>query len=379
MISEIQKTQIEKFVTENKEETLILLKEITAIPAPTFHEEKKAELVLRWLKAEGTDEAYMDEEGNVIYEYGKQEEVVIFMAHLDVVFPDTEPFQIIEEGKKWSAPGILDDNANLVNMLMCVKFLLVHRPCIPVGLVFVANTCEEGLGNLRGSKAIYRKYGERIREFVGFDANRNHIVEKAVGSQRYRVIVKTEGGHSYTAFGNANAIYELSRIIQSLYQVQLPDKARTTYNVGMIEGGTSVNTIAGEASMLYEFRSEDEACLTYMEYYFSDVIERYKKEGLDVRTEILGVRPCAKGVDAVRQQELTERHQQIIHIFSDEKIERRTGSTDANTFLSHGIPSNVIGTASGGRTHTRDEWIWADSLEVGQKIAIGSVLAAIRE
>lgn len=397
IIDEMQRQQIEEFVDAHREETVELVKRLTAIPAPSYHEEKKAAFVLEWLKNIGAEEAFIDEAGNVVYEYPaasqKRSETgegvsrlaeetgspaALFMAHMDVVFPDLEPVTITEKDGKLYAPGICDDNADLANLLMGVKYVLQYRPQLPVRVLFVANVCEEGLGNLKGSRYIYEKYGADICEFIGFDANLNHIVNLAVGSRRYRVTVHTAGGHSYTAFGNDNAIYKLSCIIQELYQVKLPTKVKTTYNVGEITGGTSVNTIAESASMLYEFRSEDVDCLAEMERYFLDVIEKFRKEGLDVEVETLGVRPCGKGVEEEKQAELTARHEAIIRMFTDEEAEIRTGSTDANIFLSHGILSNVIGTKNGGRTHTREEWLEKESLIPGQKIGLASILSCGR-
>ncbi len=368
---------LEKFVEEHKEETVELVKQLTQIPAPSHQEDKKAEFVLNWLKEQGAESAFVDEVKNVQFGYGctEDKDIVVYMAHLDVVFPDTEPFTVTEKDGKLFAPGIKDDNADLANMLMCIKYLLTYKPELSVGLLFVANSCEEGLGNLKGSKAIYARYKERIREMISFDGNLDRIVNKAVGSLRYRVTVKTEGGHSYNAFGNRNAIYELSRIIGDLYQVKLPTKAKTTYNVGHIEGGTSVNTIAESASMLYEFRSEDKYCLRIMEVAFENIIEKYLKEDLDIKVEVLGARPCGSGVDEEALAVLTKKHEEIIAQFTDREVKVNSGSTDANTFLSHGIPSVVIGTVMGGGTHTRGEWIEKDTLVPGQKIGLASVLS----
>lgn len=376
MITKEQKQKIGSFTERYKEMTLELLKQLTKIPAPSHHEEKKAAFVLQWLKEQGAQTAYIDKACNVVFPYNceETEEIIVFMAHTDVVFPDREPFTITEVGNKLYAPGIQDDNANLANLLMCVKFLLEYRPVMPVGILLVANSCEEGLGNLKGSKYIYETYGSRVKEFISFDGNYDYIVDRAVGSQRYRIQVKTEGGHSYAAFGNDNAIYKLSCMIQSLYQMKVPTKAKTTYNIGQIEGGTSVNTIAESASMLYEFRSEDKECLSIMEDFFHSVINSYQKSGLDVTVEVLGIRPCGIGVDEIALNDLTNRHKEIIHQFTDKQVIVQAGSTDANTFLSHGIPSNVIGTSIGGRTHTREEWLLTESMWTGQKIGLASVL-----
>ena len=376
MLNEEEKQRVKVFVEKNKEKTLELVKKLAAIPAPSHHEERKADFVKKWMEDQGAEGVFIDEACNVIFPYGcdGEKEIVVFMAHTDVVFPDLQPFTVMEDEEKLYAPGIKDDNADLANLLMCVKYLLEYRPVMSAGILFVANSCEEGLGNLKGSKQIYEDYKERIKECISFDGNLDAVVNRAVGSQRYRVSVKTEGGHSYGAFGNDNAIYELARIIQSLYAIQVPTKAKTTYNVGKIEGGTSINTIAQSASMLYEFRSEDRVCLKTMEDAFEKVIDEYRANGLDVTVEVMGIRPCGKDVDEKALDELTQRHVKIIRQFTERKVMVGAGSTDANTFLARGIPANVIGTAIGGKTHTREEWIRKDSLVTGQKIGLASVL-----
>lgn len=376
MLNEEEKQRVKVFVEKNKEKTLELVKKLAAIPAPSHHEERKADFVKKWMEDQGAEGVFIDEACNVIFPYGcdGEKEIVVFMAHTDVVFPDLQPFTVMEDEEKLYAPGIKDDNADLANLLMCVKYLLEYRPVMSAGILFVANSCEEGLGNLKGSKQIYEDYKERIKECISFDGNLDAVVNRAVGSQRYRVSVKTEGGHSYGAFGNDNAIYELAQIIQSLYAIQVPTKAKTTYNVGKIEGGTSINTIAQSASMLYEFRSEDRVCLKTMEDAFEKVIDEYRANGLDVTVEVMGIRPCGKDVDEKALDELTQRHVKIIRQFTEREVMVGAGSTDANTFLARGIPANVIGTAIGGKTHTREEWIRKDSLVTGQKIGLASVL-----
>ena len=376
MLNEEEKQRVKVFVEKNKEKTLELVKKLAAIPAPSHHEERKADFVKKWMEDQGAEGVFIDESCNVIFPYGcdGEKEIVVFMAHTDVVFPDLQPFTVMEDEEKLYAPGIKDDNADLANLLMCVKYLLEYRPVMSAGILFVANSCEEGLGNLKGSKQIYEDYKERIKECISFDGNLDAVVNRAVGSQRYRVSVKTEGGHSYGAFGNDNAIYELAQIIQSLYAIQVPTKAKTTYNVGKIEGGTSINTIAQSASMLYEFRSEDRVCLKTMEDAFEKVIDEYRANGLDVTVEVMGIRPCGKDVDEKALDELTQRHVKIIRQFTEREVMVGAGSTDANTFLARGIPANVIGTAIGGKTHTREEWIRKDSLVTGQKIGLASVL-----
>lgn len=369
---------IREFVKEHIRETEELLCRLAAIPAPSYHEQEKASFILGWLRENGADTAYIDSVGNVIFPYqcGEGRKLHVFMAHTDVVFPDTEPFQIREENGVIYCPGIKDDNADLATLLMCIKYVVSEQPDFrDHGILFAANVCEEGLGNLLGSRQILKDFGDRIEQVVSFDGNFDEIVNVAVGSVRYRITVRTEGGHSYNAFGSANAIYQISQIIQRLYQTELPTKAKTTYNVGVIEGGTSVNTIAQNASILYEFRSEDEECLEFMEKNLQSVIDEYANAGFDVAVEVIGKRPCAsKELSKEKMNALTDRYRNVISRFTDMDITESPGSTDANTFVSAGIPSLTIGTSYGGKTHTREEWLRKDCIETGLLIGLSAVM-----
>lgn len=236
----------------------------------------------KWLHKQGATEAFIDEVGNVVYPYQceTEQKLTVVMAHMDVVCQDTEELPLKEADGYLIGPGVRDDTANLVNMLMAIKFLFSHEAeklCDKAasalcgrrenGILFVADVGEEGLGNLKGSRQIWKDYGSRIDRWICFDLNYNVIYNRAVGSRRYRISVHSEGGHSYKDFGKENAIVRLAEVITELYQVALPQNARVTYNVGRIEGGTTVNTIAQEASMLYEFRSESEEAMQFMENF----------------------------------------------------------------------------------------------------------------
>lgn len=380
-MNQLQIADYEAFVEEHKEETIALLKQWAAIPAPSHQEEKRAQAVRDWLKVQGADCVEIDEAGNVVCEIGCQEaeKVMLFMAHMDVVFPDMEPFSIREEDGKLFAPGIGDDTANLVQLMMTVKYFLSRglKPPKGLGLIFAANTCEEGLGNLKGSRCLCSKWRDKIQAFLSLDGYTGWIVTKAVGSQRYEITVRTEGGHSYSAFGNPNAIHILSGMIQRLYSVRLPEGAKTTYNVGTIEGGTTINSIAQQASMTYEFRSESHECLQKMETFLNSVIESEQKAGWDVELKTLGIRPCNQGVDGEKLEELSKRCQKVLERYEKEAPKTKASSTDANIPLSMGIPACTVGCVKGGKAHTREEWISIDSLESGQKAAIGMILSII--
>jgi len=368
---------INDYVNHKKDETVELLKRVTETPAPSNDEIRRAEFLKSWFLSEGLADVFIDEALNVIYPMGDSgsNDVVIFMAHSDTVFPDTETIPIIEKDGFLHAPGIGDNSANLTNMLMAIKFITESnlKPK-DVAVIFAATSGEEGLGNLKGNRALCERYKGRIKEVIGLDGNMNGLVDNAVGSHRYKVSIYTEGGHSYGNFGNRNAIHYLASMIGSLYLIQVPKSAKTTFNVGTIEGGTSVNTIAENASMLYEFRSESVECLKIMEDYFNSVVDSYIKSGVKVEVQTLGIRPCKEGVDESALDELRQRNIAIMKKYYDGDIEIDAGSTDSNIPLSMGIPSVTFGSKISGGTHTRAEYLDPNSLVPGQKIAIDAIL-----
>ena len=194
----------------------------------------------------------------------------------------------------------------------------------------MANACEEGLGNLKGSKAIIDTWGSRVKEFISFDGYTGGVTNDAVGSHRYQVTVKNRGGHSFGNFGNSNAIVSLASIIGTLYEKKVPTASKTTYNVGTISGGTTVNSIAQEASMLYEFRSESRDCLKEMEQFFDSVIEMYRHMGMDLDVKVMGIRPCAGDVDREKLEALTQRSCYITELITGQPCDVGANSTDSN-------------------------------------------------
>lgn len=369
------------YIHSHVEENINLLSELGRIPAPSHQEDKRAAFVKSWLEAQGAKGVYIDEAKNVIYPVGcdDHEDIVVIMAHMDIVFPDLEPLCLeIRDGKMY-APGIGDDTANLVQLLMTVKYIIENKKKPETGILFVANACEEGLGNLKGSKAIIDTWGSRVKEFISFDGYTGGVTNDAVGSHRYQVTVKTEGGHSFGNFGNSNAIVSLASIIGTLYEKKVPTAAKTTYNVGTISGGTTVNSIAQEASMLYEFRSESRDCLKEMEQFFDSVIEMYRHMGMDLDVKVMGIRPCAGDVDREKLEALTQRSCYITELITGQPCDVGANSTDSNIPLSMGIPANTLGTIRGGRAHTREEWVDLSSVEEGFKIAMAVVLHYFKE
>lgn len=372
----------ELYAEEVQEEARELLCALGRIPAPSCHEEERAQFVKDWLEDQGAEGLYIDEAKNVIYPYfcAGATEITVFMAHLDVVFPDTEELPLRCQGGRIYAPGIGDDTANLVNLLLAARYVIKEelKPKRGRGVLFVADSGEEGLGNLKGCKAVMRQYGPRVKEFVSFDCYLGRCIDQAVGSHRYKVTVRTEGGHSYANFGNQSAIACLAAMVQELYAKEPPKKAKTTYNVGVIQGGSTINSIAEEASMLYEFRSLDQECLAEMEEYFQGLAAAWQRRGLKIEVETIGLRPCGGSPDREKLAALTARHCAILKRYYGGRIVVEAGSTDANIPLSLGIPANTVGTVAGGGAHTRGEWIETASLLPGLKVALACVLAAFQ-
>lgn len=340
-------------------------RQLCRIPAPSHHEDRRAAYCLEKLKEFGYDNAFVDEAKNVICCLpAESSSTVIFAAHTDVVFPDMEALPFREDAENIYCPGCGDDTA-CVAQLMSVMKKLRDQGKIPLcNVVFVLDACEEGLGNLKGIRAVMERYGKNVSAFFTFDGKYGSVVDASVGSHRYRVTVRTKGGHSFGDFGNENAARVLAEGIRRIYEIPVPQGGKTTYNVGMISGGTSVNTIIQEASMLCEYRSDRAENLEHMQKAFQHVFDTMKTSA-DVEVELVGDRPGMKHVDPMEQKALTDMCAQIQQRHTGIVPERNAGSTDCNIPHSMGIPAVCVGTYKGGGTHTRQEWVNKESVAVG--------------
>ena len=360
-----------RYTEASQQELEELILALCRIPAPSHQEDARAAFCLDWFQKAGGKDVCIDEAKNVVCRWnaGADKPLLIFMAHTDTVFPDLEPMEPVVESDKIYCPGVGDDTANLAVLMLAARYILQHDIASDYEVLFVANSCEEGLGNLKGSRQLMADYGDRTVEVVSFDGYYSGIAGDAVGSTRYEVTVRTEGGHSFGSFGNRNAIHELSKIITELYQVQVPETPRTTYNVGVISGGTSVNTIAQEVKMLYEYRSESLDCQRAVKEQFEVILDRHRAQGLDIEVKVLGNRPCSGNIDRRRQQALIDEFSSIVLRHSGKEPTVNASSTDCNVPLSMGINAICLGVCLGGGAHTREEWIDRDSLPTGYAIA----------
>lgn len=354
------------------DEALDLLKAVCPIPAPSHNEDRRVDFIMDWLKDKGI-EAHVDRAKNVIIPYNDDgvRPLDVFAAHTDVVFPDTTALPMRQEGDILHCPGVADDSANFVAVLMYALEFHRLRPETGNGVLFVCDSCEEGLGNLHGIRTLCEDYGGRMASFTSFDSILGRgIVSTAIGSERYRITVRTAGGHSFADFGSPNAIAQLSQIITKLYG-QRTDSRLTTYNVGTVEGGTSVNTIAQEASCTYEFRSSSEDSLDRMRGLFESIISSFRARNMDISVECIGTRPCSCGVDTKALEDVAERLSASYGL----STRRGASSTDCNIPLSLGIPSICFGLIYGEGTHKREEWADLSSYPKGLDLGWDYILA----
>ncbi len=363
------------YVVNNQNELIQLIKDLCKIPSFSHEEKEKAEFIKQWFNNLGM-EAIIDEAYNVIvpYDIENKDEITVFAAHIDTVFPDKVGFDCVEKDGKLCAPGVGDDTANVAELMLIAKYLHENNYTCPKGCIFLFNSCEEGLGNLKGSKHFLSNYGSKVYEFHTCDLGYDEIICKAVGSIRYRINIKTEGGHSFSAFGNKNAIAIASKIIATLYEYEVPKRGKSTYNVGIIEGGTSVNTIAQNASFLFEFRSDCKADIDEMKAYFDSIIEETKNQGIDISVEIIGERPCMGDVDENHMNEIINKLLEIMTHFAGKTPKLKSGSTDLNASYALGIAGACFGGYLGKGEHTKEEYLEIDSLEVGMKILMTYIL-----
>ena len=374
----ISQEQLFAWCEAHKAEQLALLKELAAIPSPSHHEEKRAEFIKAWLEKAGAKNVTIDPALNVLLPFGDcSKPCVVYAAHIDVVFPDTTPLPVVEKPDgTLHAPGVGDDTANVVALMLMAKYIFENRLAPKEPVMFVFNSCEEGLGNLKGTRQLFSDRKDLIKEFISFDGLYDSLVNRAVGSERWRIKATTIGGHSYGSFGNPNAIAWLAKLIGVLDAQPVPtmEGRKTTYNFGTISGGTSVNTIAQNAEMLYEYRSDEFAHLAQMRGQLKKAVESLECDKAHFELEIVGERPCGVDVDPAAEEALLARCAASVQAVIGKMPGRRASSTDANIPFSLGVPAVTFGLYIGKGAHTREEWIEIDSIYTGLKIGMLTVM-----
>jgi acetylornithine deacetylase/succinyl-diaminopimelate desuccinylase-like protein len=325
------------------------------IPAPPFKEERRGRALADAFRSAGLRNVRIDAAGNVIGERpGRAAHPnVVFSAHLDTVFPEGTDVHVTRDGTVLKGPGIGDDCRGLTVLLSIVRALDAARIETPGTITFVATVGEEGLGDLRGVKTLFRDtLAGQIDRFVSIDGSGYGITHRGVGSRRYRVTFKGPGGHSYGAFGIANPAHALGRAIAAFADVQVPSEPKTTFAVGRVGGGTSVNAIPFDAWMEVDMRSIDPAALATLEKSLLAAVDaavegenrRWNRSGaLTVDKQLVGDRPAGLTAEQapIVQAAVSVTRALGLPVTLDES------STDSNTPMSLGIPAITID--AGGR------------------------------
>src|SRR5436309_4450360 len=295
MIPPSELSQIHVAAARRTETVAKLARRICEVPAPTGNEWERARLVASPCRSQGYAPE-VDAVGNVYIRRGKHEDrpVLMLLAHTDTVFPQTTPISVKRQGDTLRGPGIGDNSVNVAAMLSAVDILDVLGRETEVDIVAVADVGEEGLGNLLGARTAVERYREQLGAVIAIDGDLGRITHAAIGSKRWRITVRGPGGHSYGAFGTPSAIHGLGRIIAAIADLEAPQQPKTTFNIGVIEGGTSVNTIAPRATALLDVRSTDITALDRLADEVRTIVEQRAGPGLQTDIEVLGERPAGE-------------------------------------------------------------------------------------
>jgi acetylornithine deacetylase/succinyl-diaminopimelate desuccinylase-like protein len=359
------------FIESDQDRFVRELITLTEIPAPPFKEAARAKAFMAMLREHALSDVEMDGEGNVMgirrgAAGARTGGLVVVSAHLDTVFPEGTDVKVKRDGTKLMAPGVGDDTRGLALILALIRAMDAGKLRTESDVLFVGNVGEEGEGDLRGIKFLLHKgkYKDRIKQMLVIDGNEsNGITRGGVGSKRYRVTFKGPGGHSYSAFGLVNPAYAMAGAIARFSRIKVPVSPQTTYSIGVVRGGTSVNSIPFEVSMDVDMRSVscgelkkvDEAFLGLVREAVSEEnAARSTKEGaIQADPKIIGERPCGEtALDAPIVQAAAA----AIRAFGLAPA-YTVSSTDANIPMSLGIPAITIGRGGpGDRTHSLDEW-----------------------
>jgi tripeptide aminopeptidase len=357
---------------------------LTEIPAPSFQEEKRAAAVKALLTAEGLS-VQIDKIGNVIGELRgtNDKEAVILAAHLDTVFPAGTDVKVRYDGDRMIAPGISDNGTGLVSLIAIAKALHIAKIQPTRTILFAANVGEEGEGNLRGMRALVDAYQTKLRGVIVLDGSGvEHVTTKALASKRIEVVITGPGGHSWSDFGMPNPINALARGSVRFISTKVPTSPRTTFNLGQVEGGTSVNSIPFEAKLKVDLRSESEDEIIRMETALRDCMAagvkdemdnaRDRTKGkLDWKVNQIGSRP---GGELPPDAALLVALRAADDFVSNQSRTERS-STDANIPLSLGIEAIAIGAGgNGGGAHSLQEWYEPAGRDIGLKRAMLTLL-----
>lgn len=350
---------------------------IQQVPAPTFDESARAAFVYERMQDLGLTDLTRDELDNV---YGRRpgrtdKPAVLVSAHLDTVFPHGTNLGVRRQGERIYGPGLGDNSTGLAGMLHLAQVMQQFDLPNQADIWFVANVGEEGLGDLRGMRAAVERLRARLGSAIvleGCDFGTLH--HQAIGVRRYKIEATAPGGHSWGNFGAPSAIHALARLAAHITAIEPPRTPRTTFNIGMIEGGTSVNTIAQHASMLLDMRSVSAAALKDLVAEVDQLVRQAAHEHPDVRLQVTTVGDRPSG--AIPREHPLVQAAVTAYQSVGATVSYQQSSTDANIPLSQGMPAICVGLTDGGNAHRSDEFILPANLGRGMQALLLLTLAA---
>lgn len=338
--------------------------DLQQIPSPTFNESRRAAFVLKQFQNEGLSDVFMDSTGNVYARLpGKRTRLpVVVSAHLDTVFPANVDLKIKRDFDQIAGPGIGDNSMGVAGLFGLLWALRQRQIRLPGDLWLVANVGEEGLGDLCGIRAVVDRFGEGISAYIVLEGMAlGQVYHRGLGVQRYRITVQTAGGHSWVDYGRPSAVHELAQLVNRLTAMPLPAQPRTTLNVGVIGGGTTINTIAAEAYLELDLRSEESQALENLVSQIETLVDASNRFDVKVKAEVIGRRPVGVIPSDHPLVRLAVDCLQSLGIQACLNI----GSTDANIALSRGLPAVCVGLTTGFGAHTLGEYVNIQPLSQG--------------
>jgi tripeptide aminopeptidase len=359
-------------------------KRITEIPAPPYKEKVRAGYFLKRMQELGFKDASIDAEGNVIAlrkGTGGGRPKLVVSAHLDTVFLEGTDVTVKEKDGAILAPGIGDDARGLAALLSLIKAINSNEITTIGDVMFVGIVGEEELGNLRGVKALFRDHTD-IDGFISIDGlGITRVVNQGTGSHRYEMIFRGPGGHSFQEFGLPSAIHAMGRAIAKIADLETPSDPKTTFTVGTVSGGTSVNAIASEAKMAVDMRSNSTEELLKLEARLLDLVKqavaeenaRWKSDKMTVEIKLIGDRPA--GIVALDSPIVQAAQRSMTILTRAPRVTFAGSSTDSNLAMSLGIPAVTIGGGGeGGNWHSRNEWYKPVDAYYGPQNALLTIL-----
>ncbi|HUI89324.1 MAG TPA: M20/M25/M40 family metallo-hydrolase [Anaerolineales bacterium] len=340
--------------------------QIQQIAAPTFEEKPRAEFVRDLFAKEKLKDVSMDSVDNVYARLpgAGQAGPLIVSAHLDTVFPSETSLHVTRDDERVYGPGIGDNSLGVAALFGLIWMLRERRIKLRNDVWFVANVCEEGLGDLRGMKAVVDRFNENAKAYLVIEGmSFGHVYHRAIGVRRYRVMAKTAGGHSWSDYGQPSAVHEAAKLVTKIAELSVPAVPRTTLNVGKISGGTGINVLASAATFELDLRSESTEALNALVHQVEELIRSANKEGVAMASEVIGARPAG---EIAPDHPLIKLAEECL-LEQGIKAELTSGSTDANIPLSRGLSATVLGVTTGGGAHTVHEFIDVGPVEKGME------------